>query len=129
MTSSGWTRQHRCEYRQTTVQEPWGATLRESWEAAQNEQPDVIVINVQFACRARPGPEGGEARDFYARLNDRDNGLYEQVLAYRTNPGRAFLGPDSVFQSDCENYFTNLAKINPEIRIFRRVSTIRPRTE
>ena len=24
--SSGWTRQHRCEYRQTTVQEPWGAT-------------------------------------------------------------------------------------------------------
>ena len=27
MTSSGWTRQRRCEYRQTTVQEPWGATL------------------------------------------------------------------------------------------------------
>ena len=26
VTSSGWTRQHRCEYRQTTVQEPWGAT-------------------------------------------------------------------------------------------------------
>ena len=26
MTSSGWTRQHRCEYRQTTVQEPWGTT-------------------------------------------------------------------------------------------------------
>ena len=103
--------------------------LRESWEAAQNEQPDIIAINVQFACRARPGPEGREAREFYARLNDRDNGLYEQVLAYRTRPGPAFLGPDSVFQSDCENYFTNLAKINPEIRIFRRVSAIRPRTE
>ncbi len=28
MTSSGWTRQRRCEYRQTTVQEPWGATVR-----------------------------------------------------------------------------------------------------
>ena len=27
MTSSGWTRQRRCEYRQTTVQEPWGATV------------------------------------------------------------------------------------------------------
>ena len=26
MTSSGWTRPRRCEYRQTTVQEPWGAT-------------------------------------------------------------------------------------------------------
>ena len=26
VTSSGWTRQRRCEYRQTTVQEPWGAT-------------------------------------------------------------------------------------------------------
>ena len=25
-TSSGWTRPRRCEYRQTTVQEPWGAT-------------------------------------------------------------------------------------------------------
>ena len=31
MTSSGWTRQHRCEYRQTTVQEPWGAT---AWRTA-----------------------------------------------------------------------------------------------
>ena len=31
MTSSGWTRQRRCEYRQTTVQEPWGATLG-SWQ-------------------------------------------------------------------------------------------------
>ena len=28
MTSSGWQRQRRCEYRQTTVQEPWGATHR-----------------------------------------------------------------------------------------------------
>ena len=27
MTSSGWQRQRRCEYRQTTVQEPWGATI------------------------------------------------------------------------------------------------------
>ena len=27
MTSSGWTRPRRCEYRQTTVQEPWGDTL------------------------------------------------------------------------------------------------------
>ena len=26
-TSSGWTRQRRSEYRQTTVQEPWGDTL------------------------------------------------------------------------------------------------------
>ena len=28
VTSSGWTRPRRCEYRQTTVQEPWGATVR-----------------------------------------------------------------------------------------------------
>ena len=27
-TSSGWTRQRRSEYRQTTVQEPWGSTVR-----------------------------------------------------------------------------------------------------
>ena len=27
MTSSGWTRLRRCEYRQTTVQESWGATV------------------------------------------------------------------------------------------------------
>ena len=30
VTSSGWTRQRRCEYRQTTVQEPWGATIGRS---------------------------------------------------------------------------------------------------
>ena len=29
-TSSGWTRPRRCEYRQTTVQEPWGATAAKS---------------------------------------------------------------------------------------------------
>ena len=103
--------------------------LRESWEVAQNEQPDVIAMNVQFACRERPGERGAEARDFYARLNDRDNGLYEQILTYRATPGRGFLGPDWVYQSDCENEFTNLAKINPEIRIFRRVSTPPPPTE
>ena len=28
VTSSGWQRQRRCEYRQTTVQEPWGATVK-----------------------------------------------------------------------------------------------------
>ena len=32
-TSSGWTRQRRCEYRQTTVQEPWGDTPVESEHA------------------------------------------------------------------------------------------------
>ena len=32
VTSSGWTRQHRCEYRQTTVQEPWGATRVTNWK-------------------------------------------------------------------------------------------------
>ena len=66
MTSSGWTRQHRCEYRQTTVQEPWGATVkhwlrwsarhkwvsrslaRDEWIARTSD--DQIVSNVT-ACK------------------------------------------------------------------------------
>ena len=40
MTSSGWTRQHRCEYRQTTVQEPWGATV---WLADGTSVRDIAL--------------------------------------------------------------------------------------
>ena len=42
MTSSGWTRQHRCEYRQTTVQEPWGATLEANQEGGTNNTAERL---------------------------------------------------------------------------------------
>ena len=46
MTSSGWTRQHRCEYRQTTVQEPWGATAaQKTWRALNASQLITDVID------------------------------------------------------------------------------------
>ena len=39
-TSSGWTRQRRSEYRQTTVQEPWGST-----ESYQRSSPSCFGLN------------------------------------------------------------------------------------
>ena len=103
--------------------------LQESWAVTQGQQPDIIVMNVQFACWVRPGSDGAEVTDFYARLNDPGNGLYEQILTHRTTPGWTFLGPDSVFQAACENEYTNLGKINPEIRVFRRIPVPPTRSE
>ena len=97
--------------------------LQESWAATLGQDLEIIVMNEQFACWARPGADGAAAADFYARLTDPANGVYELILAHRTTPGWAFLGPDSVFQAACENEFTNLGKINPGIRVFRRIPT------
>ena len=44
MTSSGWTRQHRCEYRQTTVQEPWGTTVcLKTLDDVQRTRTQVVI--------------------------------------------------------------------------------------
>ena len=93
-------------------------TLQESWADVQRQHPDIIVINEQVASRARSNPDAQEALDFYTRLNDPGNGLYEPILTYRSPLGWAFLG--SVFQTTDEEGVTNLAKINPGIRVFRR---------
>ena len=100
--------------------------LQESWSAAQSQRPNIIVINTQFASRANFNPDAHEARNFYARLNDPNNGQYEQILTHRTTPWWAFVAPEWVFwpMHAGGTFYTNLAKINPEIRVFRR-STLR----
>ena len=92
MTSSGWTRQHRCEYRQTTVQEPWGATCRRKrqphrpparpWpeQAVRRlteylrrvERREIRSRVVELALKRRPGGVGDEGRqpqEHHERLN------------------------------------------------------------
>jgi hypothetical protein len=90
----------------------------ESWPYVERHQPDVLVINAAYSCRARPGTA---RRHFYERLADPDNGLYQLVLSHRANPWWPVRGPDAVFRAPCENDVTNLSKINPEIRIYRKV--------
>jgi hypothetical protein len=97
--------------RYTTVRVP------ESWADTAALKPDVIVINVGFSCRARPG---SPQHEFYGRLNDPANGLYRQALSHRADPWWPVRGPDSVSRASCENGVTNLGKINPEIRVFLR---------
>ena len=65
MTSSGWTRQHRCEYRQTTVQEPWGATEAPKIELddlrQRPENAGAVGRGVRRVRRSR-GDQAGRAR-------------------------------------------------------------------
>ena len=55
MTSSGWTRQRRCEYRQTTVQEPWGAT-RPACSRAMGNLPDEATRRLPAASHSAASP-------------------------------------------------------------------------
>ena len=97
--------------------------LNEVWREVDAVGPDVVVINVPFSCRAQPGTE---AHDFYTRLSDPSNQSYTMALSYRSEPWWPVIGPDSVFRSQCEHPFSNLAKVNPEIRIFRRATEAQP---
>jgi hypothetical protein len=92
----------------------------ESWSYVRRRPPDVLVVNAAYSCRARPGTA---RREFYDRLNDPENGLYTLVLEQRSDPWWPVRGPDAVFRARCENDLTNLSKINPEIRIYRRNTT------
>jgi len=89
----------------------------ESWPYVERHRPDVLVVNAAYSCRARPGTA---RQRFYDRLADPDNGLYRLVLSHRATPWWPVHGPDAVFRAPCENDATNLSKINPEIRIYRR---------
>ena len=63
MTSSGWTRPRRCEYRQTTVQEPWGATDRVSVCASDRNElvADVDAIPAALGAADRVLADSGYA--------------------------------------------------------------------
>jgi hypothetical protein len=91
----------------------------ESWPYVGRHRPDVLVVNVPYSCRARPG---SSRLAFYERLGDPANGLYELALAHRADPWWPTRGPDAVFRAACENSMTSLSRINPEIRVYRRVA-------
>jgi hypothetical protein len=92
----------------------------ESWSYVRRRPPDVLVVNAAYSCRARSGTT---RREFYDRLNDPENGMFTLVLQYRSDPWWPVRGPDAVFRARCENDLTNLSKINPEVRIYRRIAT------
>jgi hypothetical protein len=76
-------------------------------------------MNAGYSCRARPGTR---RQQFYDRLADPNNGLYELVLSHRSDPWWPVRGWDSVFRPPCENTVTNLSKISPEIRVYKRIA-------
>ena len=67
MTSSGWTRQRRCEYRQTTVQEPWGATGPRSTTGCADAPP----LSSSPSASAKRQFRWGSFRDLYLWLTYR----------------------------------------------------------
>ena len=93
--------------------------LNASWPAVQSQRPGFLVINETLASIRSLG--SAEDASFYRQLHNPTNGLYEQVLMYRTTPWWASWTPEWVFWSPHDEY-SNLAKINPEIRVYRRLS-------
>ena len=92
--------------------------LDESWDKVVASRPDVIVVNRTFSCRARPNtPEA----DFYVRLRDGDSG-YHLLLTHRSEPRWPVLSPGRVWRNACEDPFTSLSKINPEIAVYGAVA-------
>ena len=87
------------------------------WDDVVTLEPDLIVINRGYGCRARPG---SEEADFYLRLRDEANG-YRLALAHRYQPPGPAIGPDRVWRADCPDPLTALATINPEIQVFERL--------
>lgn len=90
--------------------------LRESWVDAAELRPRFIVINRGYSCRAEPG---SSAADFYDGLRDESRG-YRLSLAHRSSPAWPVIGPDRAWRSVCEDPFTVLGKINPEIQVYER---------
>jgi hypothetical protein len=75
------------------------------------------VVNRGYSCRAEPG---SSAADFYAGLRDESRG-YRLSLAHRSSTAWPVVGPDRAWRTVCEDPFTVLGKINPEIRVYERV--------
>ncbi len=103
---------------------PWIARM--NWESMPASvetllslRPDFVVINVEFSARAEPG--GAEQR-FYAALAD-GTVPYKQAFEYKAEVPLSLLSYSPRFTANREDEFTNLAKVNPRIRVYRRVDT------
>lgn len=75
----------------------------------QTARPEYLVFNPAITFGAH---------DFYERLDLPGLG-YVPVLDYRTAIGWTSIGPDTFIKNGSDRVFSNLDKINPQIKIFR----------
>lgn len=79
-------------------------------------RPDVVVVNADYAARAE---EGSGERAFHEALEDGSLG-YRRAYAHRSAPPTPFLDVDRLRGDGPGRIWSNLDKVNPEIRIYRR---------
>ncbi|PYQ51935.1 MAG: hypothetical protein DMF78_12240, partial [Acidobacteria bacterium] len=82
-------------------------------------QPDVIVVNADYARRADPGT--GE-RAFYDALDAGSLG-YTTALRLRSDSPWCRLETDALRREGRGHLWSNLDKVDPEIRVYRRVGS------
>ena len=73
--------------------------------------PDYLVINSGIKLGKQP---------IHASLHHEDSG-YMLVLQYRSKPGLVLWDHRDIYKNGRRNIVTNLDKINPEIKIFKRI--------
>jgi len=81
-------------------------------------QPDVIVVNADYSRRADPGT--GE-RAFYDALDDGALG-YVTVVRGRTGSRWCLLETDALRREGRAHIWSNLDKVDPEIRVYRKAN-------
>ncbi|HET7747110.1 MAG TPA: hypothetical protein VFM29_07400, partial [Vicinamibacteria bacterium] len=78
--------------------------------------PAYVVVNGDYALRSDPGTPD---HAFYAGLEDGTLG-YERAFAHRHAPALSPLPLRELRRQDAGKIFSNLDKVNPEIRVYRR---------
>ena len=89
------------------------AEVEASPEGMAAATPEFLVVNAEFARRRRNFA-------FYEPFFVGIQPAYRPVAYFKSPPGPALLANDPVFWNGVEDLFTNLDKINPEIRVFAR---------
>ena len=87
--------------------------LEPYWNVVDIVSPEFLVLNAEHAQRARDA-------EFYRPLLDGTHPEYRPVARFKSPPGVAVLAYDRIFSNGREDQFTNLDKINPDIRVFAR---------
>lgn len=85
-------------------------------ERLERVAPDYVIVNADYAQRSDPGTPD---HAFYAGLEDGSLG-YERAFAYRYVPRLSPLPSRDLQRQDAGKIFSNLDKVNPEIRVYRR---------
>ncbi|MFN7979462.1 MAG: glycosyltransferase family 39 protein [Vicinamibacterales bacterium] len=83
------------------------------WAQVESAPPEFLVVNAEFASRARH-------IDFFGPLLGGSHPLYREAARFKSSPGLALLAYRPEFSDGVENPESNFDKINPEIRIYAR---------